>query len=110
MARRDKSDDRDRPSRMALGLGIGLAGMAVGVGMGMLFAPKEGAAIRRDIRTGAKRLRHEANELSEHGAEFASRLRTAAREGVREARRHIAVNNAPRRSDLAGVAGLAEPF
>jgi len=50
----------------AFALGL-LAGAAIGVGLGMLFAPKEGAELRRDL---------------------AKRARTAVATGIREARLH----------------------
>jgi gas vesicle protein len=84
-----------------IGFGLGLAaGLVLGVGVGLLMAPKEGAALRRDIVDRARRLREEAEGfgrdmgrsakgMAEHGSEFASRVRTAASEGLREARRHM---------------------
>ena len=84
-----------------IGFGLGLAaGMVLGVGVGLLMAPKEGAALRRDIADRARRLREEAEGfgrdmsrsakgMAEQGGEFASRVRTAASEGLREARRHM---------------------
>ena len=84
-----------------IGFGLGLAaGLVLGVGVGLLMAPKEGAALRRDIADRARRLREEAEGfgrdmsrsakgMAEQGGEFASRVRTAASEGLREARRHM---------------------
>ena len=84
-----------------IGFGLGLAaGMVLGVGVGLMMAPKEGAALRRDIADRARRLREEAEGfgrdmsrsakgMAEQGGEFASRVRTAASEGLREARRHM---------------------
>jgi gas vesicle protein len=84
-----------------IGFGLGLAaGLVLGVGVGLLMAPKEGAALRRDIADRARRLRdnaegfgrdvgQSARGMAEHGGEFASRVRTAASEGLREARRHM---------------------
>ena len=46
---------------IGVGLGIGLlAGAAIGIGLGLLFAPKEGAALRRDIARRARELQDEA--------------------------------------------------
>ena len=40
---------------IGVGLGIGLlAGAAIGIGLGLLFAPKEGAALRREGLTRAR--------------------------------------------------------
>ena len=84
-----------------IGFGLGLAaGWVLGVGVGLLMAPKEGAALRRDLADRARRLREEAEGfgrdmsrsakgMAEQGTEFASRVRTAASEGLREARRHM---------------------
>ncbi len=84
-----------------IGFGLGLAaGVLLGVGVGLLMAPKEGAALRRDLADRARRLREDAEGFgrdmgnsakgaAEQGSEFASRVRTAATEGLREARRHM---------------------
>jgi gas vesicle protein len=84
-----------------IGFGLGLAaGLVLGVGVGLLLAPKDGAALRRDLADGARRLRENAEGIgrdvsrsargmAEHGGEFASRVRSAASEGLREARRHM---------------------
>ena len=80
----------------ALGL---LAGAAIGVGLGLLFAPKEGAALRRDIARRARDLRDDAGEqldrvtetaddLVGRGRDVAQRARSAVSSGVREARRY----------------------
>ena len=52
-------------SGVAFGLGL-LAGAAIGIGIGLLFAPKEGTALRRDIARRARDLRDEAGERLEH--------------------------------------------
>ena len=84
-----------------IGFGLGLAaGLVLGVGVGLLMAPKEGAALRRDIADRARRFREDAEgfsrdmgrsakDMAEQGSEFASRVRMAASEGLREARRHM---------------------
>ena len=80
----------------ALGL---LAGAAIGVGLGLLFAPKKGAALRRDIAKRARDLRDDAgqqidrvteaaDDLVERGRDVAQRARTAVSSGIREARRY----------------------
>ena len=44
-----------------IGFGLGLAaGLVLGVGVGLLMAPKEGAALRRDIADRARRFREDA--------------------------------------------------
>jgi gas vesicle protein len=88
-------------SGSGIGFGLGLAaGLVLGVGVGLLMAPKEGSALRRDLADRARRLRENAGDfgrdmsrsargMAEHGSEFAGRVRTAASEGLREARRHM---------------------
>ena len=93
-------------SGLTFGLGL-LAGAVIGVGLGLLFAPKEGAALRRDIAGRARDLRDDANEqfdrvagaasgAAERGRDVAQRARTAVATGIREARRYA--------SDIAGAA------
>lgn len=107
--------------RSAIGFGVGLVlGMAVGVGIGVLVAPKDGASSRRELGARARRLCDDAalltreagdaaSVLAAEGTELAKRVRSAANEGVREARRHIAAAREPDRSALAGVDGLSDP-
>ena len=88
-------------SGSGIGFGLGLAaGVVLGVGVGLLMAPKDGAALRRDLADRARRLREDAEGfgrdmgrsakgMAEHGSELANRVRTAASEGLREARRHM---------------------
>jgi gas vesicle protein len=103
---------------MTLGLGF-LAGLVIGVGVGLLVAPRDGETLRHDLKERAKNLKdaageraHQATDVAEdlftRGREAVDRVRTAATEGLREARRHAAVRPDPRDSDLAGVAGTAE--
>jgi len=83
---------------VAFGLGL-LAGAAIGIGLGLLFAPKEGTALRRDLAKRARDLRDEAGERLEHvteaadglvdrGRDVAQRARSAVETGMREARRY----------------------
>ena len=85
-------------SGVAFALGL-LAGAAIGVGLGMLFAPKEGAELRRDLAKRAHDLREDAGERIERiteatddlvgrGRDVAKRARTAVATGIREARRY----------------------
>lgn len=104
---------------MALGFGF-VAGLVIGVGVGLLVAPKDGETLRHDLKERAKDLKDAAGEharratevaedLFTRGREAADRVRTAATEGLREARRHTTPRPDPRESDLAGVAGTADP-
>jgi gas vesicle protein len=94
----DHSSSSTGPSGLAFGLGL-LTGAALGVGLGLLFAPREGAALRRDIGRRAHDLRDQAGERLDHateaadelldrGRDLAQRARTAVATGIREARRH----------------------
>ena len=85
-------------SGVAFALGL-LAGAAIGVGVGLLFAPQEGATLRRDIAKRARDLRDDAGEqidrvteaaddLVERGRDVAQRARSAVSSGIREARRY----------------------
>lgn len=110
----------DKGGGTAIGFGIGLvAGVALGVGIGLLLAPNDGESLRRDLAERAKRLKDEADgqyrragdiatEWADRGRDVAERARTAAAEGLREARKHMAPVYDPRKSDLAGVEGTAD--
>lgn len=118
MAREDYSENGGGGT--VLGFGVGLvAGAALGVGLGLLLAPKEGLALRRDLGARARKLRDEtvdqyhrvgdvAAEWADQGKDIAARLRTAAAEGLREARKRSAAPADPRSAELAGVDGTAE--
>lgn len=94
------NDHNDGAGRSSVAFGVGLlAGAVIGVGLGLLFAPKEGAALRRDIARRARDLRDEADEqygrvaeaagdLAGRGRDVAQRARTAVATGIREARRY----------------------
>lgn len=83
---------------VAFALGV-LSGAAIGVALGLLFAPRDGAALRRDIVRRARDLREDAgdqlnraadvaDDLAERGRDVADRARTAVTTGIREARRY----------------------
>lgn len=95
------ADDRNTTvpaSGVAFGLGV-IAGAAIGVGLGLLFAPKSGAALRRDVARRARalqdgaseeygRVTEAASELADRGRDVAQRAKTAVASGIREARRY----------------------
>ena len=102
MARNHDLSTGTGTSGAAFALGL-LAGAAIGVGLGLLFAPKEGAALRRDIAKRARDLRDDAgqqidrqidrvteaaDDLVERGRDVAQRARSAVSSGIREARRY----------------------
>jgi gas vesicle protein len=102
--RDDMADDRNNTTATATGFAFGLglvAGAAIGVGLGLLFAPKSGAALRRDIAQRARDLQEEASEqyeraseaateLADRGRDIAARAKSAVATGIREARRYTA--------------------
>ena len=77
-----------------IGFGLGLAaGLVLGSAWVCLLAPKEGAALRRDLADRARRLKEDAEgfgrdmgrsarSMAEQGASLPSRVRTAASEGL----------------------------
>jgi gas vesicle protein len=96
------TDGRDNTAGRASGLSVGLAlvaGAAIDVGLGLLFAPKSGAALRRDIARRAREIQdgaadqyeraaEAAHDLAGRGRETAQRARAAVATGIREARRY----------------------
>ena len=87
---RDYYSDRGGNAGLTFGLGL-VAGAMIGVGLGMLFAPKDGAALRRDLAKRARDLQEDAagwyeeaataaHDLAEKGKEAAQRARTAMSE------------------------------
>jgi gas vesicle protein len=115
-------EENVRTEHTVLGFGLGLmTGITVGIGVGMLLAPREGAVLRRQLGEQTKRLRDDAtaigrnvssatSQLAEQGTDLARRVRVAAGEGIREARRHMETGHESPRATLTGVEGLAEPF
>jgi gas vesicle protein len=107
------ADDRSTTtpgSGVAFGLGL-VAGAALGVGLGLLFAPRSGASLRRDLVRRARDLKDDASEhyervtetasdLADRGRSVAQRAKTAVATGIREARRStsdVAEADAPTR-------------
>jgi gas vesicle protein len=90
----DQGYDRGGNAGLAFGLGL-VAGAMIGVGLGLLFAPKDGAALRRDLAKRAKELQDDAagwydqatavaqevaDDLVDVGRDAAERARTAVNE------------------------------
>ena len=107
----------DGGGNTVLGFGIGLvAGATLGVAVGLLLATEEAQAWQRDLRTRATQLKDTSIDgidtvvgaWAGRGKEVAQRLRTAATEGLREARKHAAAPRDPRSADLSGVEGTVE--
>lgn len=66
-----------------------LAGMAIGSALGMLFAPRTGAEIRRNLRESTERGRH---ALSQRGQQLSQSARDAVNKGkdfVQRQREHL---------------------
>jgi gas vesicle protein len=104
---------------MVFGFGL-VVGTLLGVVVGLVVAHEDGATFRRDLRRRARRFgdvatarARQAGETAEdlyaRGRTVADRVRTAAVEGLREVRKQDG-EFAPPRSDLSGVAGMAEPL
>lgn len=107
----------DGNGNVVIGVGMGLvAGAALGIAVGLLLGTEEGRAWQRDLRTRATKLKDTSidevdavvGEWTNRGKEVAQRVRTAATEGLREARKHATAPRDPRSSDLAGVEGTVD--
>jgi hypothetical protein len=96
-----------------------IAGAVLGIGVGIACCAPARARLRMAIRTQVRAMKHRAvtfaarignrtHHLAEPSNELAQRIRLAARAGLSEARRHLAVVREPSRERLAGVEGLAE--
>ena len=78
--------DYDR-SNAGLAFGLGLvAGAMIGLGLGLLFAPKDGAALRRDLAKRARELQEDAAGWYEEAASAASDLAEKGKEAAQRAR------------------------
>ena len=110
-------DTRQRTAALALAF---CAGAVLGFGAAVACNP-DMASVRHGLTARARRLTREAAllrrrvndraaSMTDQGSELAKRVRTAAREGVREARRHLVAVQEPPRAGLTGVEGLAEGF
>lgn len=102
---------------LAFGLGIA-AGVALGAGVVLLVAPSVRKALRDDLADRAQRLRDATAEQRQHvgdavatcvdrARDLAERVRAAGAEGLRDTLAEWAAPADPRRSDLAGVDGMA---
>ena len=69
----------DRGIGVGFGLGL-LAGAAIGIGLGLLFAPKDGASLRRDLARRARELQDEAKEQVERARGAADDLAARGRD------------------------------
>ena len=123
---RDQRNDSYTTHNLTVTLGACLAaGFVVGAVAALLLAPTSGPKLRSDIAGKARDLKaasaarfrragHAAKVLSgaatdwvEQGRDLADRARSAAGEGLREARRHMTLATDPRRADMSGVAGMS---
>jgi gas vesicle protein len=79
--------DYDRSANAGLAFGLGMvAGAMIGVGLGLLFAPKDGAALRRDLAKRARELQEDAAGWYEEAASAASDLAEKGKEAAQRAR------------------------
>ena len=72
----DRMEREDGGGSFLMGL---LAGTVLGAGLGMLFAPKAGAEVRRQLSEQATRLRSTANETYNQASERISQASEKAR-------------------------------
>ena len=79
----DRMEREDGGGSFLMGL---LAGTVLGAGLGMLFAPKAGADVRKQISEQANRLRSSANETYSQASEKVSQIVDRGREAYERAR------------------------
>jgi gas vesicle protein len=79
----DRIEREDGGGSFLMGL---LAGTVLGAGLGMLFAPKAGAEVRKQISEQANRLRSTANETYTQASERVSQIVDRGREAYDRAR------------------------
>jgi gas vesicle protein len=77
-----------------------LAGTVLGAGLGMLFAPKAGSELRKDLSSQAGNIAHSAGDQyrrvsesagdwADRGREFYDRAREVVSKGANEAQRYV---------------------
>jgi gas vesicle protein len=91
-------------SSPALAVGVGIvAGALVGAALALLFAPKSGAALRRDIARRAREARDEAADQVERVGELAGELADRGRGVAERAQNAVAagLHGVRRRTDAA---------
>jgi len=115
------SNDTDTKNggHTALTFGLGFAaGLALAAGAVLMASPAVRKALRDDLSERAKRIqdataegRRQASDVAgicvAHARDVAERARAAAAEGLRDTLAQWAAPADPRRSDLAGVDGIA---
>lgn len=108
---RDTEIDRNASSP-ALAVGVGLvAGALVGAAIGLLFAPKSGAALRRDIARRAREVQDGAADQFERFGEMADDFADRGRKAARRAREVVAtgIDEACRCGAAVGVTDESRP-
>jgi gas vesicle protein len=81
----DRIEKEDGGGSFLMGL---LAGTVLGAGLGMLFAPKAGADVRRQLSDQANRLRSTANDTYHQASDKVSQIVERGREAFDRARGH----------------------
>jgi gas vesicle protein len=108
-----EDDEQDAPfvviERHSMGLGPFLFGLALGAGAALLFAPRSGAATRRDIKRRANRVRraaeHVATDVTDTVVETFEDARRRVEEQIESARDAIDLKR--RQVNRAMAAGRA---
>jgi gas vesicle protein len=83
----DRIEREDGGGSFLMGL---LAGTVLGAGLGMLFAPKAGAEVRKQLSEQANRLRSTANETYTQASEKVSQIVDRGRDAYDRARANAA--------------------
>ena len=102
MAREYEVDRYTSSQLLALGTGV-VVGALIGAGLALLFAPKSGAALRRDIARRTRHLHEDAAAPFEHLGELAGDVADRGRDVTRRARHAVTtgVHELRRRADAA---------
>jgi gas vesicle protein len=79
----DRIEKEDGGGSFLMGL---LAGTVLGAGLGMLFAPKAGADVRRQLSEQANRLRSTANDTYHQASDKVTQIVERGREAVERGR------------------------
>jgi gas vesicle protein len=79
-------DDEDGPyvviEKSEPGIGAFVAGLAIGAGLALLFAPRSGEAMRKDLEERARRIGDQAQNLVSDVSDSVSQTISSAREKI----------------------------
>jgi gas vesicle protein len=102
----DRIEREDGGGSFLMGL---LAGTVLGAGLGMLFAPKAGAEVRKQLSEQATRLRSTANETYSQASEKVSQIVDRGREAYDRARGNAASATSTTTPPAAGTGTTGFP-